>query len=70
MLLKLGWTLGEPGTVFLNVIIHFRALAGEPLVPGIIGAVQAFGDRINFHSHPHLLVSEGERSMAPPGPKK
>jgi hypothetical protein len=40
-------------------VVYFEALAGEPLVPGIIVAVQTFGDRINFHPHPHLLVTEG-----------
>jgi hypothetical protein len=39
--------------------IYFEALAGEEIVPGIIVAVQTFGDRINFHPHLHLLVTEG-----------
>jgi hypothetical protein len=34
-------------------------LTGEELVPGIIVAVQTFGDRINFHPHLHLLLTEG-----------
>ncbi|MFO7733236.1 MAG: transposase [Candidatus Aminicenantes bacterium] len=28
-------------------------------MPGVIAAIQTFGDRINFHSHLHLLVTEG-----------
>ena len=36
-----------------------KALTGEKLVPGIIVAVQTFGDRINFHPQLHLLVTEG-----------
>lgn len=28
-------------------------------VPGVIGAIQAFGDLIHFHPHIHALVSEG-----------
>ncbi len=39
--------------------VYFEALTGEELVPGIIAAVQTFGDRINFHPHLHLLVTEG-----------
>lgn len=39
--------------------VYFEALAGEELVPGIIVAVQTFGDRINFHPHLHLLLTEG-----------
>jgi hypothetical protein len=29
---------------------YFEALTGETLVPGIVVAVQTFGDRINFHT--------------------
>ena len=39
--------------------VYLEALTGEELVPGIIVAVQTFGDRINFHPHLHLLVTEG-----------
>jgi ribosomal protein S27E len=39
--------------------IYFEASAGDDLVPGIIVAVQTFGDRINFHPHLHLLSTEG-----------
>jgi ribosomal protein S27E len=39
--------------------VYLEALAGEELVPGIIVAVQTFGDRLNFHPHLHLLVTEG-----------
>lgn len=35
------------------------ALMGEEPVPGIIVVVQTFGDRINFHPHRHLPVTEG-----------
>ena len=34
-------------------------LTGSALTPGVIAAVQTFGDRINFHPHLHFLVSEG-----------
>jgi Putative transposase len=28
-------------------------------VPGVIAAIQTFGDRINLHPHLHFLVTEG-----------
>ena len=28
-------------------------------MPGVIAAIQTFGDRINFHPHIHFLVTEG-----------
>jgi hypothetical protein len=37
---------------------YFKAVAGREIVPGIIACIQTFGDRINFHSHSHCLVSE------------
>ncbi len=42
-----------------TLAVYLEALADEALVPGIIVAVQTFGDRINFHPHLHLLVTEG-----------
>ena len=52
--------LGELSRAAVKTLsVYLEALAGEPLVPGIIVAVQTFGDRINFHPHLHLLVTEG-----------
>jgi hypothetical protein len=42
-----------------TLTVYFDALTGEELVSGIIVAVQTFGDRISFHPHLHLLVTEG-----------
>ena len=42
-----------------TLTIYFEALTGEELGPGVIVAVQTFGDRINFHPHLHLLLTEG-----------
>jgi hypothetical protein len=42
-----------------SLTVYFEVLTGEALVPGIIAAIQTFGDRINFHPHLHLLVTEG-----------
>jgi len=38
---------------------YFEALTGSTLTPGVIAAIQTFGDRINFHPHLHFLVTEG-----------
>jgi hypothetical protein len=32
-----------------TLTVYFEALTGEELVPGVIAAVQTFGERINFH---------------------
>jgi len=57
--------LGELSRASVKALtVYFEALAGEPLVPGIIVAVQTFGDRINFHPHLHLLVTEGGMDQA------
>jgi hypothetical protein len=29
------------------------------LTPGVMAAIQTFGDRINFHPHIHVLITEG-----------
>jgi ribosomal protein S27E len=42
-----------------TLTVYFEALGGETLIPGVIVAVQTFGDRINFHPHLHLLMTEG-----------
>lgn len=37
-----------------------RAASGRPDgVPGIVGAIQTFGQLIHFHPHIHALVTEG-----------
>ena len=38
---------------------YFEAVTGSELMPGVIAAIQTFGDRINFHPHLHYLVTEG-----------
>ena len=39
--------------------LTFEGLTGSALVPGVIAAIQTFGDRINLHPHLHFLVTEG-----------
>jgi hypothetical protein len=38
---------------------YFEVTAGNELMPGVIAAIQTFGDRINPHPHLHFLVTEG-----------
>jgi hypothetical protein len=38
---------------------YFEAATGSALTPGVIAAIQTFGNRINFHPHIHFLVTEG-----------
>jgi hypothetical protein len=52
--------LGSLCRLALRSLIHyFAAVTGSELVPGVIAAIQTFGDRINFHPHLHFLVTEG-----------
>jgi hypothetical protein len=38
---------------------NFKIVAESELMPGVIAAIQTFGDRINLHPHLHFLVTEG-----------
>jgi hypothetical protein len=38
---------------------YFEIVTGSALTPGVIAAIQTFGDRINLHPHLHYLVTEG-----------
>jgi len=42
-----------------KLLFYFQAAAGKTLEPGVVAAIQTFGDRINFHPHLHFLVTEG-----------
>jgi len=37
----------------------FEVMTESSLTPGVIVAIQTFGDRINLHPHLHFLVTEG-----------
>lgn len=37
---------------------YFQAVTGTELVPGVVAVIQTFGQKINFHPHAHLLVTE------------
>jgi ribosomal protein S27E len=38
---------------------YFEVSTGSQLMPGVIAAIQTFGNRMNFHPHLHFLVAEG-----------
>jgi len=42
-----------------SLLRYFEAVTGSELMPGVIAAIQTFGDRINAHPHLHFLVTEG-----------
>ncbi|MBM3881032.1 MAG: transposase [Verrucomicrobia bacterium] len=51
-----------------TVITVYRAASGRPdALPGMVGALQTFGQLIHWHPHIHALVSEGvaQRWTAP-----
>jgi len=43
----------------------FHTATDLELMPGVVAVIQTFGDRINFHPHVHVLVTEG--GTAPDG---
>jgi len=38
---------------------YFEVTTGSELMPGVIVAIQTFGNRINLHPHLHFVVTEG-----------
>ena len=43
-----------------TVTTVYRAVSGRPdALPGVVGAIQTFGQLVHFHPHIHALVSEG-----------
>jgi len=38
---------------------YFEATTGSELMPGVIAAIQTFGNRMNLHPSLHFLVTEG-----------
>jgi len=51
--------LGDLYRCALRSLSCYEAVTGSALTPGIIAAIQTFGDRINLHMHLHFLVTEG-----------
>jgi len=52
--------LGELCRAAVQALIgYFRSASGTELRPGVVASIQTFGQKINFHAHLHLLVTEG-----------
>jgi len=50
----------------VRTLVRFLHTAtGLELMPGVVAVIQTFGDRINFHPHIHVLMTEG--GTAPDG---
>lgn len=51
---------GELCRCALRSLIHYcEMVAASDIMPGVIAAIQTFGDRINLHPRLHFLVTEG-----------
>jgi hypothetical protein len=47
----------------VHALVKFLHTAtGLELMPGVVAVIQTFGDRINFHPHIHILITEGGTS--------
>ena len=42
---------------------YFEVSTGSQLMPGVIAAIQTFGNRMNFHPHLHFLVTVSSSSV-------
>jgi len=50
----------------VHTLVKFLHTAtGLEIMPGVVAVIQTFGDRINFHPHIHVLITEG--GTAPDG---
>jgi hypothetical protein len=47
-----------------SLTCYFETVAQSELMPGVIAAIQTFGNKINFHPHLHFLVTEGGADKA------
>jgi hypothetical protein len=48
-----------------SLVKFLHTATGLELMPGVLAVIQTFGDRINFHPHIHVLITEG--GTAPDG---
>ena len=44
------------------ITLYMKARADRDLMPGVVAVIQTFGNRLNFHPHLHMLVTEGGRT--------
>jgi hypothetical protein len=42
-----------------SLVKFLHTATGLELMPGVVGVIQTFGNRINFHPHIHVLMTEG-----------
>jgi len=42
---------------------YLKFVTERELMPGVVAVIQTFGDRINFHPHIHVLMSEGGTAL-------
>jgi hypothetical protein len=57
--------LGELCRAAVRALLrYFEAATGAELIPGVVAVIQSFGQKINFHPHTHLLVTEGGEDSA------
>jgi len=57
--------LGELCRAAVQALLkYFQAATGAELIPGVVAVIQSFGQKINFHPHAHLLVTEGGQDPA------
>ena len=48
----------------VRILVRFLHTAtGLELMPGVMAVIQTFGDRINFHPHIHVLMTEGGTAL-------
>jgi hypothetical protein len=44
----------------VQALVKFlHSATGLEIMPGVVAVIQTFGDRINFHPHIHVLITEG-----------
>jgi len=58
---ELDW-LTARREIRLLIRVYLKAHAGRDLMPGVVAVIQTFGNRLNFHPHLHMLVTEGGRT--------
>jgi hypothetical protein len=42
-----------------SLVKFLRTTTSLEMMPGVVAVIQTFGDRINFHPHIHVLMTEG-----------
>jgi hypothetical protein len=45
------------------ITLYMKTRTERDLMPGVVAVIQTFGNRLNFHPHLHMLVTEGGRTQ-------